>query len=565
MKVSMLGELKKIIKISKGPLILKFISSIIIRVFLLVIPIILSTIINYITVNKFKEAIVSSLILIAIVVFYRLSEAINQVLYFNLHTKIYSYYNDLAINKTNDNSLFSLSRFSLGEYTNMVITDVDILTTFIVSNVVRVIQIIEFLVIYIYFYTLDIYLFISAVVLSIIMIFVAVKSGRKVQKLNENRKIELDKMTSSIHDYFLGIKEVKSFNIFDSISKITEEKTSNYLKANSKYNVKFNYNNQMSLCVFEVFRVLSVIYGIYLVSIGNIKVGVVLIIYNYYQKIIDNFSSILTINVEVRNYNVSLKRFYRLLEHSSKRKTKIDNIENVEGNIKFKNILYGYRDNPTLKDISFTINKNSLNVITGKTGKMALGIYDLLLKLNRAHEGVITIDDIDINNISDKGYFKFVSSSSEEPAFFNMSIKDNIGIIEDNYDLLVKTCKDLGIHDTIMGLSKGYDTIMNKTIDLSTLDKQLLSIIRVIVKDSKIMLFDESINSFDKVTLRRIKKKLNELKRDHTILVISHNQDLFDIADNILVMDNKKIVESGSKEELLKNKQLFYRIYENKG
>ena len=229
MKVSMLGELKKIIKISKGPLILKFISSIIIRVFLLVIPIILSTIINYITVNKFKEAIVSSLILIAIVVFYRLSEAINQVLYFKLHTKIYSYYNDLAINKTNDNSLFSLSRFSLGEYTNMVITDVDILTTFIVSNVVRVIQIIEFLVIYIYFYTLDIYLFISAVVLSIIMIFVAVKSGRKVQKLNENRKIELDKMTSSIHDYFLGIKEVKSFNIFDSISKITEEKTSNYL------------------------------------------------------------------------------------------------------------------------------------------------------------------------------------------------------------------------------------------------------------------------------------------------------------------------------------------------
>src|SRR5574344_2673705 len=260
----MMNELKHIVKIATKELIIKFSSSIAIRGLLLIIPIILSTIINNITNGSYQKAIMYSVILIVIALIYRLSEGINQISYYKIYNKIFSHYNSLAIDKTNDNSIFSLSRFSLGQYTNTVITDVDIMTTYITAGVIRIVQIIEFFVIYIYFFILDKYLFLAALVLSIVMLIIAIISGNKIQILNEKRKTELDKLSASTHEYFLGIKEVKSFNIFDIISSKTKKNTTNYLDANAKYNIKFNFNNNLFLGEFELFRILSVIYRIYL-------------------------------------------------------------------------------------------------------------------------------------------------------------------------------------------------------------------------------------------------------------------------------------------------------------
>ena len=304
MKTNFRSELKTVLKVAKWEYLLKLFVSVMIRGILLVIPILFSMAINDINAGNREGTVTMLIISIVLVGVYRYFEGYNQVAYYKLYNKIYNYYNEQAIKMTKDNSLFSLSRFSPGQYTNMVITDVDIISSFFSALVIRVVQLIEFLVIFIYFYFLDVYVFIITFVITLLMILISLKLGNKVQKRNEDRKGKLDKLTSSAYDYFGGIKEIKSFNIFDKIYPSIKNRRTDYLKSNAEYNIRFNCSNSMILYVFELFRLLAVLYiGLKAID-GLADVGVILVIYNYYQKIIDNFLIVLTLNVEYRNANV---------------------------------------------------------------------------------------------------------------------------------------------------------------------------------------------------------------------------------------------------------------------
>lgn len=542
MNNSFMSHLKTVLKIAKWEYLFKIFTSVTIRGVLLIIPILFSEAINFVTNNDFNNAILLIIVSAFAAGLYRVFEGINQIAYYKLYNKLFSYYNEFAISKTNDNSLFSLSRFSPGQYTNIVITDVDIISGFFTAGVLRVVQIVEFFVIYVYFFFIDINIFIFAVLISIIMLFVAIKSGNKVQVLNEKRKQKLDDMTSSAYDYFGGIREIKSFNIFDKIYPSTEEKVKKYLKAHSKYNVKFNFNNHMFLFVFEICRLLSVVYGIFLVKDGIVEVGTLLVIYNYYQKIIDNFSTILTINVEYRNLKVSLTRFNKLVEFSKNKSSGIViDRSSFVGNIEFSNVLYGFRANPMLKDTNFVVPANSITVLTGNDEAAQNGIFDLLLKLNRQHEGNITLDGIDINNIDDISYFRTISSVRRNTVFFDVSIKENFMMINQNFDRILEICKRIGLDEEIQKLNHGYDTVLNDNTPISQSTKELLVIARMLLTESRILLFDDLVKVLDDKVEKRLIDLLMELRVDHTILIVSHSKKIIDRADLILDVDDRNV------------------------
>jgi ABC-type multidrug transport system fused ATPase/permease subunit len=536
MKSGFKSELKTVLKIAKYEFALKTFVSIMIRGILLVIPVLFSAAINYVTDKDSNMAVIMLIISIVLAGLYRFLEGYNQVVYYKLYNKLFNYYNDQAISMTKDNSVFSLSRFTPGQYTNMVITDVDIISSFFTAGVMRIIQFIEFLVIFLYFYFLDIYVFLFTLGVTILMLIVSLKLGKGVQKYNAKRKEQLDKLTSSEYDYFGGIKEIKSFNIFDRIHPYMENKRSNYLEANAKYNIRFNFNNSMILFVFELCRLLAVIYVSLQAINGHADVGVVLVIYNYYQKIIDNFLIILTLNVEYRNVNVSLQRFNHIREYSSKSNNHlIIDKESMNASIKFENVLYGFRDNPILDHISFDIPSNSITVLSGSNETAQIGILDLLLRLNRQHEGTITIDNKEIKDIDDNNYFSLVSSVRRQTMFFDMSIKDNLTMINPNFDKVLEICKLVGLDEDIVKLEKGYDTIIDENTPLSMSSKKLLVIVRMLLKESKVLLFDDVINVLDEKHEKRLMDILMEMKKNHTILIVTHSKRIIDRAD--LVFD----------------------------
>ena len=558
------NEFKKTFKVAKKEYINRLITAIVIRGILLVIPVLLSYAIEYVSKGEINSAILLIIISIIITILYRSFECIGSKAYYNLYNKIYSYYNSTGVNKTNENSIFSLSRFTLGQYTNMLTTDIDIISLFFTNSVLRSVQILEFLVIYIYFFSIDIYLFISVVLLSLFILILLPHMNKKIEELNGKKKVEQDKQIVSTHEYFLTTKEIKSFNLFNKISPRPKDQTESYLNANSNYINRYNFNNHRILLLIEIFRLLSVLYAIYLVTKGNMEIGMILIIYNYYQKIVDNFSTILTINVDLTNFKISLERFNHLIEFSKpKEKFNYTINENIfKGKIDFENILYGFRHDPILKEVSLTIEPNTITAITGKESSGKSGIANLLLKFNRQHEGNIFIDNININDIADEEYFKLISLVREQPVFFNSSIKENLTLIESNFEKITDICKELGIHEEIMNLPNGYDTMMDENCAISTSTKQILAIARILLKNSKILLFDEALSVLDETSQNTVLNVLQNLKTSHTIILISHDKNILKYANKIILLDKHTAVESGSLKELIDKKGRYFELFE---
>ena len=535
MKKGFKSELKTVIKIAKWEYALKLFTSIVMRATLLIIPILFSSAINSITLKNTKMTIVMICLSAALVLLYRFFEAYNQVAYYKLYNKLFNHYNKEAVSLTKDNSIFSLSRFSPGEYTNMVITDVDIISGFFATSVIRVVQLSEFLVIFIYFYTIDVYIFFATLFITIFMIIGSLKFGNKLREYNQKRKFSLDRMTSSAYDYFFSIKEIKEFNIFNKIYPLIEDKRGSYLTNNADYNIKYNFNNSASLFLFEICRLLAVLYVGIRVIHGHLDVGAVLVIYNYYQKIIDNFLIVLTFNLECRNVSVSIQRLNRIKEYSNHN---LGNLivkkDDVKGKIEFKNVLYGFKNDPILDHISFKIPSNSITVLAGNNENVNEAIFDLLLRLNRQHEGDITIDSIDIKDICENDYFDLVSSIRKQTVFFDIPIKDNFTMINEDFDKVVQICKLVGLDDEIRSLPKGYNTIVDDNTKLSRSAKKMLVIVRMLIKESKVLLLDDVTNVLDAKHEKLLMNLLLKMKKDHTILMVTHSKKVIDRADYVL-------------------------------
>lgn len=535
---------KKVLLSCKRQFVLKFLASLILRSCLMIIPILYSFAINDISSGNYSRAYLMIGISLVVTIIDRISEHYNQVTYYDLYNKIYHKYTNISLSYTYRNSIYSLSRISLGEYTNIFNNDIDIISTFWASTVIRVVQLLEFIFIYFYFFTINVYIGIVTIVISLIVFIILFKYGNYIELLNKDRKDTLDKKTGILQEIFLGIKEIKGLNLISSINKRLHTSTGEYLTANTKYNVKYNKNKFISLFLVEFFRLLLFVYGIYLISNGQMQIGVLLVIYNYYSKLIDNLSEVATVNMEYRNLNTSVFRFNKLIEYSRSADKHIKELnDNLSGKIVFEKVLYGNKDNPYLSDASFSFNPQEITVITGKAGGDKNGVFDLLLRLNRQHSGSITIDGIDIEIYNDDAYYNLVSSVREQPIFFSLSIKENLEIIEPDFVKIVDACKKMNIHDDIMNLKDGYDTVLTTSADnINTTVRHLLSMVRVLLKDTKVMLFYDTMGSLDHENLNNVVNIIKEKKNNHTIVIISHDSEILKLADKIITIEGGIVI-----------------------
>ena len=546
---------------TKKEIILETIVCLVLRIVLLVVPILYSNTINNVSSSNYNNAIKILVIYIILITIYKLFEYFRQHTYYFVYNKLYKEFTALGMEYTYKNSIFSLSRFTSGGYLNIMNNDIEIICSFLTSAIYRIIQLGEFIFIFYYFYTISSSLFIITISSSLIVLMFIIIFGDKVQKYNEKKKDSYDKKISTISDIFSGIKEIKGFNIGKHINARAITDTNKYASDNAKYSTMYNVVNIVSVYFFEILRLLLLIYGVYQVSYGRMEIGILVIIYSYYQKIIDNSSLVTTLNLEYKNLKTSISRFRKLFEYTKNNQNELIEVNNIKGKIEFNHVLYGYRHDPVLNDFTLVINPNTMSAITGKTGSGKTGVVDLLMKMNRQIQGGIMIDDIDISTIKDESYYNLVSVARKNPFFFNCSIKDNLMIIGKSIEEIESVCKSLGIHKKIMELEKGYDTVIsNDNNNLSSSDKRLLAIARVILKDTKIFLFDEIIETLDKSNRDIVMKILNEKKKNHTILIISRDTKILKLMDNIILVDGGNLIETGTHEKLLKSNKLYSEI-----
>ena len=326
---------KLVLKKSKKFVIFRFIISLVYRAIAMIIPILLSMVVDAATGGKYKQAIIISLVAILSILIFRMFDIINTFSWHKLYNSMYDNYTKIGVNKVFDNSIYSLSRFNIGEFLNMMSTDINVMSDFYCNLIMRLIRIFEVLIIFVYFFMLDIYIGLTGIVMALISLLVIYLSSKKIKKLNHNKSITFDNRNTIINEFLLSIREIKAFNIFKTMKKRIEESTQNYTVAYLKQRVGEVIFKFSVLAFIEVTRWCMVIYGIYLISKGKLEIGSLLIIYNYFTQLVDGFSEFTTINIGIRQLKVSEERFYQLIIYSYENLINNKKYEFKKFNIKF--------------------------------------------------------------------------------------------------------------------------------------------------------------------------------------------------------------------------------------
>ena len=265
---------------------------------------------------------------------------------------------------------------------------------------------------------------------------------------------------------------------------------------------------------------------------------------------------------------VSISRVNDILENRiyDDEKFGIKELNKVNGIIQFKDVTFAYPDEEKLLDnFNLSIFPNKKVAIVGSSGSGKSTLFNLLTRIFDPLEGEITIDGVNIHDLTEESLRKHISIIRQEPFVFNRSIKDNFKIINNKITIseIRKYTKMAYLDDYIMSLPKKYDTVLGEGgVNLSGGQKQRLSIARTLSKGSEIILFDEATSALDNTSQEYIKKTIDNLVKNHTVVIVAHRLSTIMDADIIHVVSNGKIVASGRHNELLNSSNIYRELYE---
>lgn len=270
----------------------------------------------------------------------------------------------------------------------------------------------------------------------------------------------------------------------------------------------------------------------------------------------------------VQRAEASQKRINEFLNQRSELANNMLNTHEVKGKIEFNNVSFTYEDTEieALKNLSFTINEGETVAIIGKTGSGKSTILDLVARLYDVSSGSVFIDNKPIKEINLTDLRKSIGAVPQDAFLFSDSIKNNIkfGKFDATDEEIIAIAKEAVVHENIMGFSKQYETVLGERgITLSGGQKQRVSIARALMKNPEIYLFDDCLSAVDTETEEEILANLKKASKNRTTLIVSHRVSSAKNADKILVLENGKLIQQGTHEELNSADGYYKELYRN--
>jgi len=270
----------------------------------------------------------------------------------------------------------------------------------------------------------------------------------------------------------------------------------------------------------------------------------------------------------VQSALAATERITEILDAESEVKEAKDAIElpRVKGEIKFNNVSFGYApDNFVLNNIRLEIKENQRIALVGPTGAGKTSLASLVARFYDTQKGSITIDGYDVRKVTLKSLRSQMGIVLQDPLLFSGTIRENItyGRPSASEPEIVEAAKAVGAHDFIMNFAQGYDTVVGERgIRLSMGQRQLISFARALLADPRILILDEATSSVDAYTELLIQNALRKLLEKRTTLIIAHRLSTVRSADRIIVVDNGRIVDTGTHEELMRREGLYRKLFE---
>lgn len=529
---------------------------------LLLIPFTASMIVKYATISDFNRAIIWIIIFLISSLIYVLFHHYNFVAYSNCSIFTHNKLQQLILNKVTTYDENFSKEISIPYIVNTAFNDVgnvmkipDI-TFDAIAEAINIIVAIAILA------KVNIIIGLLALVLNIISLYTSAKNMEKKEFYLAGQRKHQDNISGLMGQIIDGNKEIKSFNMKDDISGYLE----NYKKQWRKnYFKKRKYNDNVYVFVPAILgfgKILIYLISIYLILGDKYNVATLVLIIGYYENIQTEFSKFFNKLNDISGNTTRVDRIYKILNYKTKNMLDFGKNDNdmINGKIEFKNVSFTYEKQEVIKNVSFKIQPKSFIAIVGKSGSGKSTIFRLLLRLYKANQGDILLDNENIYEYSKDVYSSNVAIVTQKPFIFDMSIRENLSLVDSNHEHQIEACKRAGIHDYIMSLKDGYNTKMiGDAENISSGQKQLIALARTLLSKSEVLLFDEVTSTLDINTSKKIMKILKDLKKDHTILMITHKPQLMKLADEIIVIDHGRLVGNGKHKELLKNNK-YYQV-----
>ena len=411
---------------------------------------------------------------------------------------------------------------------------------------------------------------VEIIIFGIIMGFISYKFFPKIKGKQEVIKKQADDYIKTATENITGIREIKALGIEKNVEKNIFTNLKELFKNEKDIrNYQVWYYSLNGLIYFILEFIILFTGGYYFIQ-GKIVYSLFIVLQSYIWRLDAIVESISEFGVNYNKVIVSLNRIDEIINNKLYNDEKFGSIElnNINGNIEFRDVSFKYRDEEenTLKGLSLKIVPHKKIAIVGRSGNGKSTIFNLLLRYFDPTDGEILIDDTNIKDLTKDSLRDSISIIRQAPFLFNISILDNFKLVDKNLSLkkIREVCKKAYIDDYIMSLPDQYNTIIGEGgVNLSGGQKQRLAIARTLLKNSKIILFDEATSALDNESQDYIKKTIDDLVKDHTIIIVAHRLSTIIDADQITVIDDGKLLASGTHSELLKKCDVYKSLYIN--
>jgi ATP-binding cassette subfamily B protein len=403
---------------------------------------------------------------------------------------------------------------------------------------------------------------------TLVMVTFSVYRNLKMKAVFLDNRVKIAKVNSSLQDTLAGIRVVKSFaNEEVEKEKFTENNQAFLSSKSRSYKMMGSYHAWNSFFSGLLYMVV-IITGGYYIAHGSLHVTELAIYILYINIYVHPLEVLINFTEQFQKGFAGFKRFVDVLETAPDIVEKPDavSLENVRGEIEYKNVSFRYNDDEpnVLHNINIKIEAGQHVALVGPSGGGKTTLCSLLPRFYDVTAGSITIDGKDIRDLTLKSLRKSIGIVQQDVYLFGGTIRDNIayGKADATEEEIIEAAHNANIHEFIMSLDEGYDTYVGERgVRLSGGQKQRISITRVFLKNPPILILDEATSALDNESERYIQQSLEKLSKNRTTIVIAHRLSTIRNADEIIVITDDGIKERGSHQQLLDNDALYAHYY----